>query len=181
MPFCNNTQANLGDFLKWTSEFGCLIPIKLTVSGACVSLGCLISVSQRAERDFIPKQMMDLENQEFCCCLFPPLLLPVNSSRLVPLVPILLYVLGSLWSLFQKNVNWTHEQNSGFFLSCHPSSLSCEEQQSQTFSLWFFFFFFFLQFLCICRSGWNKGGSISCSWHWAKMCTLMSLYLLHTG
>jgi len=88
MPFWNNSQANLGFFffLKLTSGFGCLIPIKLTVGGVSVSLGCLISLSQ-SSRDFIPKQMMDLENQELCC-LFPPLLLPVNSSRLVPLLPI---------------------------------------------------------------------------------------------
>lgn len=55
MPFWNNTQANLGFFLKLTSGFRCLIPIKLTVGGVSASLGCLISLRQSSRERFYSK------------------------------------------------------------------------------------------------------------------------------
>lgn len=56
MPSQNDTQANLGFFfLKLTSGFGCLIPIKLAVGGVSASLGCLISLSLSSKDRFYSK------------------------------------------------------------------------------------------------------------------------------
>lgn len=122
--------------------------------------------------------MVDLENQEFCC-LFPPVLLPGNSSRLVHCFPSYCkYWVG--FEVFFKRM-WTEHTSrapGSSFPATLPSPPGCGEQQGQTCSLGFLFVFL--------NSSVFAGldgvrGSVSCFCQWALMCTLITLlYLLHT-